>query len=54
MYCAMGDGGNVICCIPEKDIVIAIASVFVPHPKDRLTLIQEHILPAIIDLGGTR
>lgn len=49
MYCAMGDGGNIICCIPEKDMVIAIASTFVPDPKDRVVLIHEHILSAIVD-----
>ena len=45
---ALGDGGNVICCIPEKDIVIAIASGFaVMDPRDRWTLIKEHIIPAV-------
>ena len=47
-YCALGDGGNVICCIPEKDMVIAIASKFMMNPHNRLTLIKEHIIPAII------
>lgn len=47
-YLAMGDGGNVICCIPEKDLVITIASQFNIHPRDRWTLIQECILPAVI------
>ncbi|NFM15858.1 serine hydrolase [Clostridium sporogenes] len=46
-YSAMGDGGNVICCIPEKDIVVAIASEFIMNPSDRWTLIKEHIIPAI-------
>lgn len=49
VYCALGDGGNVICCMPDKDIVVAIASKFMPNPKDRMVLIKEHILPAIID-----
>ncbi|MDU1322128.1 MAG: hypothetical protein E6931_11535 [Clostridium botulinum] len=48
-YSAMGDGGNVICCIPEKDIVVAIASEFIMNPSDRWTLIKEHIIPAIKD-----
>ncbi|ASA23319.1 serine hydrolase domain-containing protein [Paenibacillus donghaensis] len=42
-YQALGDGGNVICCIPEQDLVIAIASEFVPNPRDRWTLIKELI-----------
>ncbi|WP_429841848.1 serine hydrolase domain-containing protein [Brevibacillus sp. FIR094] len=47
-YAAMGDGGNVICCIPEKNLVVAIASKFMPNPRDRWTLIKEHIIGAII------
>lgn len=47
-YLALGDGGNVICCLPEKDLVIAIASQFIITPRDRWTLIKEHIIPAII------
>ncbi|MGG3806156.1 serine hydrolase domain-containing protein [Metabacillus fastidiosus] len=48
-YLALGDGGNVICCIPEKDLVIAIASEFIMNPSDRWTLIKEHIITAIIE-----
>lgn len=48
-YLAMGDGGNVICCIPEKDLVVAIASEFIMNPRDRWTLINECILPAVIE-----
>ncbi|EGL15076.1 MULTISPECIES: serine hydrolase [unclassified Paenibacillus] len=48
-YSAMGDGGNVICCIPEKDLVLAIASEFVAHPRDRWTLIKDHVIPAVLD-----
>lgn len=48
-YSALGDGGNVICCIPEKDLVVAIASEFMVNARDRWTLIKEHIIPAIID-----
>lgn len=45
-YLALGDGGNVICCMPEKDLVVAIASEFIINPRDRWTLIKEHIIPA--------
>lgn len=48
-YSALGDGGNVICCIPEKDLVVAIASEFIMNPRDRWTLIKECIIPAVID-----
>ena len=48
-YAAMGDGGNMICCIPEKDMVIAIASQIKRRPRDRWTLVKKHILPAIVE-----
>ena len=46
-YAAMGDGGNTICCIPEKSLVVAIASEFIMNPRDRWTFIKEHILSAL-------
>lgn len=46
-FSALGAGGNVICCIPEKDIVIAIASEIISKPKDRWPLIEKHILGVI-------
>lgn len=48
-YLALGDGGNVICCIPEKDLVVAIASEFIINPRDRWKLISECIIPAVVD-----
>lgn len=48
-FLALGDGGNVICCVPEKDLVVAIASAFIINPRDRWTLIKEYIIPAVID-----
>ncbi|MGE6345799.1 serine hydrolase domain-containing protein [Bacillus mycoides] len=48
-YCAMGDGGNVICCIPEKELVVAIASEIVSEVKDRWELIKACILPYLKD-----
>ncbi|WP_068774999.1 serine hydrolase [Paenibacillus sp. FJAT-26967] len=47
-YSAMGDGGHVICCIPDHDLVVAIASEFIMNPRDRWTLIKECIVPAIV------
>ncbi|MCU4766698.1 beta-lactamase family protein [Bacillus toyonensis] len=43
-YCAVGDGGNVICCVPEKELVVVIASAVIPEAKDRWRLIKEYIL----------
>lgn len=48
-YSALGDGGNVICCIPDKDLVVAIASKIVNNPKDSWQLLEECILPSIIE-----
>lgn len=47
-YAAMGSGGNMICCIPEKDLVVTIASQIIRRPRDRWTLIEKQILPAIV------
>ncbi|TVX93433.1 serine hydrolase domain-containing protein [Paenibacillus agilis] len=47
-YLALGDGGNVICCMPELDIVVTIASSFMMNSSDRWALIKECILPAVI------
>ena len=46
-FAAMGDGGNSICCVPRKNLVVAIASHFIPNPKDRWLLVKDYILPAI-------
>lgn len=46
-YCAMGDGGNVICCIPERELVVVIASEIIPNAEDRWELIVKYILPCI-------
>ncbi len=46
-YCAMGDGGNVICCIPKRDLVVVIASEIIPSARDRWELIVKYILPYI-------
>ena len=35
-FAAMGDGGNTICCVPQKKLVVAIASHFIPNPKDMI------------------
>lgn len=48
-FSALGAGGNVICCIPEKDIVIEIASEIINNPKDRWPLIEKYILGAVSD-----
>ncbi|WP_445430267.1 serine hydrolase domain-containing protein [Bacillus atrophaeus] len=48
-YSALGDGGNVICCVPEKDLVVAIASEFTMNARDRWKLIKECIILSVKD-----
>ncbi|WP_419884540.1 serine hydrolase domain-containing protein [Paenibacillus sp. B-A-8] len=47
-YSALGDGGNVICCIPEKKLVVAITSEFTLQPRDRWPLIKDYIIPSVL------
>jgi CubicO group peptidase (beta-lactamase class C family) len=44
-YAAMGDGGNAIYVNPDKQLVVAIASLFKPTAKDRIELITSYIEP---------
>lgn len=48
-YAAMGDGGNVIYVNTKKKMVISIASLYIPHAKDRIKLIKEYIEPVFED-----
>lgn len=47
-YMALGDGGNMICCIPEKGIVVAITSKNMRKAHDRWDLIVDYILPSVL------
>lgn len=42
-YAAMGDGGNTIYVDPQKQLVVAIASLFTPRAKDRIDFIKQYI-----------
>ncbi len=44
-FAALGDGGNAVFVSPEKSIVVAITSLFLPRAKDRVELIKKHIIP---------
>ncbi|GAB6421360.1 serine hydrolase [Bacillus luti] len=46
-YCAMGDGGNMICCVPERELVVVITAEVIPNAGDRWELIVKYILPCI-------
>ena len=45
-YSAIGRGGHHICCVPEKDLVIVIASKMAGRWRDRRILIDKYLLPA--------
>ena len=44
-YAAMGDGGNVIYVNAKKQLVVAIACLFMPEAKNRIELIRKCIEP---------
>jgi len=48
-FAAIGDGGNVMYVNPAKNLVVAIASLFIPNTKDRIELIKNHIEPIFGD-----
>lgn len=48
-YSALGAGGNMICCVPEEDIVVAIASKIVSKLHDPWLLFENGIIPALRD-----
>lgn len=45
IYAALGDGGNVIYINADRNLVISIASFFIPGAKDRIKLIKEYLEP---------
>lgn len=44
-YAAMGDGGNIIYVSPDKNMVVAITSLFYPRAKDRIEFIKKYVEP---------
>jgi CubicO group peptidase (beta-lactamase class C family) len=50
-FAALGDGGNTIYVNPAKNLVVAIASLFVPRPKDRIAFIKGYLEPMFEDQG---
>ncbi|XVE33970.1 serine hydrolase [Wukongibacter baidiensis] len=48
-YTAAGSGGNHIFCIPQKDLVVVIASKIIQRPQDRWALLKKYIIPAILE-----
>ncbi|NEW09009.1 serine hydrolase [Paenibacillus sp. SYP-B3998] len=48
-YIAAGIGGTYIYCIPEKELIVVIASKFDKMIIDRWELLEDYIIPAIIE-----
>ncbi len=44
-FAAMGDGGNMIYVNPDKNMVVAITSLFMPRAKDRIDFIKKYVEP---------
>ena len=44
-YAAIGDGGNIIYVSRDKNMVVAITSLFYPRAKDRIEFIKEYVEP---------
>ena len=43
----MGDGGNMICCIPDMGITAVVLSRFTPGAGDGWELVRDYIIPAV-------
>jgi CubicO group peptidase (beta-lactamase class C family) len=46
-YSAAGSGGNLICCVPAKDLVVAIAAKVAMKTQDPWLPVEQYIVPAI-------
>jgi CubicO group peptidase (beta-lactamase class C family) len=47
VFSAVGQGGQHIFCIPEKDLVVVVASKLGSRYRDRWTLLEELVIPAV-------
>ena len=48
IFTALGYGGNMICCIPETDLVVVTTADLVSNAPESLTLVEKCILPAVV------
>jgi CubicO group peptidase (beta-lactamase class C family) len=46
-YSAIGRGGHHIFCVPDRDLVVAIASKPAGRWRDRWSLLEEYIIPSV-------
>jgi CubicO group peptidase (beta-lactamase class C family) len=47
-FSAVGQGGNHIFCIPQKDLVVVVASKPGSRWRDRWLLLEEFVIPAVV------
>jgi CubicO group peptidase (beta-lactamase class C family) len=48
VFSAVGQGGQHIFCIPEKDLVVVVASKLGSRWRDRWLLLEESVIPAVV------
>ncbi len=46
-YSAAGSGGNLICCVPGKDLVVAVASKVAMKTEDPWLPVEQYVIPAV-------
>ncbi len=49
VFSAVGRGGNHIFCVPEKDLVVVVASRPGDRWRNRWVLLEKRVLPAVVD-----
>ena len=47
IFSARGDGGNMICCVPDKDLMVVTTGSVGRKPMDSWSLVEREILPAV-------
>lgn len=47
-FSAIGDGGNMICCIPKMNMIVAISSELMMNSRDIWPLMKEYIIPEVL------
>ncbi len=48
VFSAVGQGGQHIFCIPQKDLVVIVASKLGSRYRDRWSLLEEFVIPAVV------
>ncbi|UCF29480.1 MAG: hypothetical protein JSW42_07365 [Chloroflexota bacterium] len=49
VFSAVGQGGQHIFCIPEKDLVVVVASKTGSRWRDRWSLLEDFVIPAVVE-----